>query len=808
MKHISFNGWKLFGTLAWQPDFSKWMQEGEMLTSPGMNHWIDAQVPGCVYQDLLRAGLIEDPYFGTNSFSCEWVANRWWIYRTTFTLTEEDLADQLQLTFHGIDYAAKIYVNGHLLGAHEGMFIPFTACINDTAKAGQNTLVCALEHAPFCAPQPGYTSQTHYLKPRFNYKWDFAARLVSLGLYDEVTLTAYPLARIADAHIRTLQESEDWKLDVTLSLETYREGTADITLSLHAPEGMSDDVICHKTQLPLTGGMQEYHVSIPVKNPALWWPNGYGSQPLYRLEAAVYSGNTLSDQRDWKVGFRTLSYFHADGREDALAYGVMINGRRIYLKGTNIVPFDCMNGTVTKERLLTQLTAAKDANIDYLRIWGGGNIESELFYELCDEMGFLVMQEFTMSSSGCDDVPSRDPHFLALLEQAAICQMKIKRNHPCLIFWDGGNELTDERYLGQEDHEGHPATLEDPTLAHLKELAELYSPGIQMLPSSGSGPNALLNPDTPGQNHDVHGPWGYMGVRGHYTLYNNSDSILHGEFGCGGMANKEAIERFTRPEDRRLYTSRENAVWAHHTGGWDSYAGRERMMFGELRDLPFEDYIRISQFIQAESLRYSLESNRRRQWKNVGEMTWQFNEPWPNIQCSNIVDYYGGKKLAWYFMRDAYAPVMTSLRYDSLFYTPGDTFQTTLFLLSDLPDAPFSVTYTLQDEKGAVLSEGSVSGLIRQDEVLQLSRISQVLPADITGSFSVLLHTTCGTVTSDKEYFFLIADQDLPLQLTEEERRKLLQNSKGLANGPDDKRADAASVISYVKRLESLYHTK
>lgn len=781
MKTITLNSWKLMGTLPWQPDFSKWMRDGEM--RPDQTDWIDASVPGCVYQDLLRAGLIDDPYFGTNSLSCEWVANRWWVYRTSFSLTEQDFADHIELTFHGIDYAAKIYLNGQLLGEHEGMFIPFSACVNEAARPGENILICVLEHAPFCAPQPGYTSKTHYLKPRFNYKWDFAARLVSLGLYDQVTLTAYPIASISGAYIRPVFQKDQWTLEIDLSVTAYRSGCAELLLSLFAPSGQL------LTEMPaaalsLSEGLSDQHFSIPVKEPLLWWPNGYGEQPLYRLQARLLENGRPSDEKSWNTGFRTLSYFQADGRQDALAYGVCINGRRIYLKGTNIVPFDCMTGVVTPEKLREQIGAAKAANINFFRIWGGGNIESEAFYDLCDEMGILVMQEYTMSSSGCDDVPSRDPHFIALLERALTFQLPLKRNHLCLTFLCGGNELTDIRYLGREDHEGHPASFEDPTLARLKKLSEALCPDIQMLPASASGPNALLDPSSPGKNHDVHGPWGYAGVREHYALYNSSDSILHGEFGCGGMTNLSALKRFTRPEDRQLFTSRENRVWAHHSGGWDSYSTREFLLFGDLRSLALEDYIRVSQYIQTESLRYSLESNRRRQWKNVGEMTWQFNEPWPNIQCSNVIDYYGGKKLAWYAMRDAYAPVLASLRYDSLFYAPGEHFEASLFLLSDLPDCSYAVTCTVTDETGgSLLPDGAIqqtiAGNICQDEVISLPTLTLDLPESITGSFSVCIHTECGSFSNEKEYLFLIADQGLPQE-----------------------RADVRSVLSYVKRLE------
>ena len=189
-------------------------------------------------------------------------------------------------------------------------------------------------------------------------------------------------------------------------------------------------------------------------------------------------------------------------------------------------------------------------------------------------------------------------------------------------------------------------------------------------------------------------------------------------------------------------------------------------------------------------------------------MTWQFNEPWPNIQCSNIIDYYGGKKLAWYAMRDAYAPVLASLRYDSLFYAPGERFEASLSLLSDLPDCRYTVTCTVTDQAGCSLLPGDsrrldFCGSICQNQVISFEPLTLDLPETITGSFSVRIHTECGDFSNDKEYLFLIADKDLPLELRPEEESQIQERKgKGLANGLYDKRADVRSVLAYVKRLE------
>lgn len=805
MKNITFSGWKLAAVQPYQPIYAPLIAEGFMV--PATTQWMDAAVPGSVYRDLMAAGLIEDPYYGDNSLKCEWVANRWWAYRTAFSLEKEDLADTLKLTFEGIDYAAMIYVNGILIGEHEGMYLPFEAVINDFVKEGENILVCVLKNAPDADPQGGFTSKTRYLKARFNYKWDFCTRLVDLGLYGAVTLKAYSAAAITGSFARPVKTEEGWKLFTELEIDGYREEAAKAVYELEIETENGLKRLTAERPFAMKKDYNTVRFTIDLAGegitPRLWWPNGYGGQVLHTAIFSVMAEGKTADSVKHRIGFRTIEYRHADGREDALPYLFVINGKKIYLKGTNMVPLDCMSG-ISAEEVRKKLTDVRDANVNYVRIWGGGHIESEDYYRCCDELGLMILQEFPMSSSGCDDVPSKNPVFVEMLHRMAVYQMKIKRNHVSLSLIDGGNELTDEKYLGRPDHEGHPATFEDSTLAMLKGVCEAVCPDIMMLPSSATGPNALLKKGDPGNNHDVHGPWGYMGVVEHYSLYNESDSIVHGEFGCGGISGISALRKILPPQELRLTTSHESALWAHHSGGWDSYNGRERLMFGELRELPFTDYIKVNQFVQAESLRYSLEANRRRQWKNVGEMTWQFNEPWPNLQCSNVLEYYGGKKLAYYFMREAYAPVLASLRYQKLFYEAGERFEAALHLINDRADAPYRVECSVRTDGGRSLFEETYCGTALEDVSFELGKISLCLPKDITGSFSVFLNVTCGDYADSKEYLMLIADRDVPVKKTDLEiymEQALAGKQKEQQNDFDVRRADPRKVVAYVDRM-------
>lgn len=796
MKKEILKNWQVIGTMPFQADFSKNMQIGDL--DSNMTEWFEASVPGCVYNDAWKAGIIQDPYYERNSLNCEWIANRWWIYRTTFTLSEKDLDEKLRLCFNGIDYSAQIFLNGIKLGRHEGMYIPFEAVINPHAKEGENILVCIVEHAPFADPQPGYTSKTRFLKSRCNYKWDFACRLVSLGLYDKVEISSYPSAAIDYHFVRSVKTEGGWQVDALAELESFKPFTGKVEFKLLFN---NEQVAYEFKELRVEEGIGKAELSVGIDNPKLWWPNGYGEQNLYDYEITLSDENGVTDIVRGRLGIRTLEYRHADGRKDALKYNVVINGKRIYLKGTNMVPLDCMTGKPDYAETKRILTAARDANINFLRIWGGGHIENEDYYSICDELGLMIMQEFTMSSSGCDDVPSKNHEFLDLLKKAAVHNMKVKRNHASLIFWDGGNELSDEKYIDRPDHEGHPATFEDSTLAMLFGLAHQLSPDVAMLPSSGSGPNALLKPEDKGNNHDVHGPWGYLGVEEHYKFYNESDSIVHGEFGCGGMSGYEQITKIVSKEHLKVTTSLENSVWAHHSGGWDNYAFREQAMFGDLRSMPIEDYIKVSQYVQFESLRYSLESNRRRQWKNVGQMTWQFNEPWPNLQCSNVLEYYGGKKLGYYAVKEAYDSVNVSLKYNRIFYSATDSFEGEMFIINDNKTADYKIDCKAVTDKGQTLFETSFSGVADEGKSQLISEIRFGFDKLDCDSFSLLLDISCGDYHAEKEYLMFIAEVESEMKLSSAEKARMerffKEKGKKLLT---QKRANPTSAIKFFDR--------
>ena len=339
----------------------------------------------------------------------------------------------------------------------------------------------------------------------------------------------------------------------------------------------------------------------------------------------------------------------------ARPYTFSVNGRKIYAKGWNWVPMDVLYGVERPAKLERLLQLARRAHVNLLRVWGGGLIEREAFYDLCDRYGIMVWQEFIQSSSGVDNCPSDDPAFVAMMVGEAERIIPRKRNHPSLAVWCGGNELMPAPE--------QPADDSLPVLAALHDVVRRLDADRHWLPTSASGrlsSNSLVNiAQDPLGMHDVHGPWEHQGLTGQYALYNQGASLFHSEFGVEGYTNLKTIEAHVAPAHRWPAT-RDNPV-LYHTASWWIKEATIRETFGEVPDLPH--LVLASQFLQADGLRYAVEADRRRQYRNSGTLPWQFNEPFPNVACTSAVDYHAQPKPVYYAVARAYEGLHVSARF-------------------------------------------------------------------------------------------------------------------------------------------------
>jgi beta-mannosidase len=679
---LSDLNWQVKGYWPYVPIKEKSMETGQQLH--GVTPWIPAKVPGGVHYDLYRAGYITNPYYGLDSLKCEWIENRWWMYRVVFPKPDIKLNRKTELIFEGLDYEASIFVNDVLLAEHKGMYMECRVDITKVLKE-ENKLVVVFKGVPQEMGQIGYTSRTSTQKSRFNYKWDFSTRLVNIGFWKDVKLKVYEETELEDIFVRTDVRKSQGVIRIEGAIIVQTPWLPDFIMHLYDPE---DGICIYEGDLLLNpdGRFQE---EIIVDRPKLWYPNGSGKQPLYTLQVkAVYPKKEL-ELYTQKVGIRSLTFVHNEREHPgALPYTVKLNGEKVYIKGMNITPIDHIYGNVTKEQYEFLIDAAVNANVNLLRIWGGGLIEKEWLYDLCDEKGILIWQEFIQSSSGIDNAPALNKSYLQLLYDNSLAAIKQKRNHVSLTVWSGGNEL-----MKSPDT---PCRYDNPNIYMLKELVEQHDSGRMFLPTSASGPREFISFDK-GVSHDVHGGWRYEGNPRHYQLYGGSDNLFHSEFGMDGTSGLKSLKKFLPKEAWYPTPMSGNLYWQHHGEWWGTY-GRDTQLFGEINNLAL--FVQCSQYVQAEGLRFIIEANRRRKYQNSGCILWQLNEPWPNASCTNLLDYYGDAKPAYYAVKEAYAPIHISTTYQKLDYELGEELSEGIVLHNSGEEFYAKIDCSVRNRKG------------------------------------------------------------------------------------------------------------
>jgi len=664
--NLNANKWLLKGYWAWSPYIGNNLERG--IDQMGVTEWIPATVPGGVHYDLYRAGLIDHPYYNDNSIKCEWVENRWWIYKTTLSIGEAD-GLRYELVFEGLDYEADVYVDNRRIGSHKGMFHPLKLDITEFVNAHRELELKVVFRGAPDEMGFGKTSLTRTQKSRFNYKWDFSTRLVNIGFWGDVYVRVHKEMSLEDIALSTCTNGDRGEIQLEVEWASPCSGASDgrsapvLHISCYSP----DSRLVAEQQLDINRVSNRIVTKLEIENPELWYPNGYGDQPLYRLEIRIRAGETVLDELVHFAGIRHLEYaLNAQSPEDALPYTVRINGENIYIKGVNITPFDHLYGNMTERHYEWMLFLIKRAHVNMIRVWGGGVIERKLFYELCDRYGIMVWQDFVQSSSGVENIPSKSEEFMDLLYRSAEAAVKSRRNHTSLTVWCGGNELTNER--------NKPADYTDRNLAMLKSIVERHDARRLFLPTTPSGPaeNVVHEGSVA---HDVHGQWKYQGNPDHYELYENADHLFHSEFGVDGMSSVKSLRKFLSEDYLTPVSMDQSLMWSHHGEWWDTF-GRDRELFGDFGNI--SAMVDCSQWIQAEGLRFIIEADLRKKFKNSGSIIWQFNEPWPNVSCTSLCDYYGEPKMAYYWTKQAYRPISVSLSYGKLHYETGERFEAAL----------------------------------------------------------------------------------------------------------------------------------
>ncbi len=715
---------------SWQFGAAAWARPGASLAYSKLE-LLPAEVPGHVHLDLARAGIIGHPFVQLGELGCQWVDEQEFLYVLDFDWQPTLTLPRRILRFEGLDSLCRISVNGQELARHDNMFLPLELDVSQELVPGRNELCVVFSSSVLAGHQrrasyfakeglspdlERFDERSFVRKAQYMYGWDWGPRLVSCGIWRPVSLLEFA-ARLTDVHV-TQEHLPDGSVRVAAQASVEGRGTV-----VHCLEGFP----------PKPGDGEVAHLA----RPRLWHPACHGEPSLYRLttylcseslnpdslptaprEARLALEAAALDVRVTRIGLRRLELV-AEPDESGKTFAFRVNGEELWAFGANYIPSSSFPSQGSEAELRKLLTMARKAGMNMLRVWGGGVYESDTFYDLCDELGLLVWQDFPFA---CAYYPDDDPACALLREEASPNILRL-RNHPSLALWCGNNENLEMFEKRWGDPRRHPERyygrrLYDEVLPRL--LAEL-DPGRPYIPSSPHGGEKASGDDA-GDDHY----WDAWHGRGDWVHYRDSKARFASEFGFASSCSERAWARaFGRPEGvARAFpasTSLRDPVvrWHDKTGkGLETFVGFVELHYPRRESL--EDWIYYSQLNQRDALRYAIE-HYRRSGRCKGTLIWQLNDCWP-VQSWAVIDSEMQPKPAWFELERLYAPVLLSLQWEGS--------RLSAWAVADHLSAPQteSLELALRDVKsGAVLERFSaevvlVSGMPALALTLDLAR--------------------------------------------------------------------------------------
>lgn len=617
--------------------------------------WHSAHVPGSVYADLMADGTMPDPFWRENELDAFERMKKDYVYQRTFTVSEAQLAHaHVELVCEGLDTLAHVSLNGREIAFADNMHITWVWDVKEQLHAGENTLEIRFDSPIlYCAKKaeeaPGWESSDatpgfrHLRKAHCMFGWDWGPRLPDAGIWRPIFLRTWDTARLENALM--LQAHHDGVVDVTIRPEIAGESawSAEIT----APDG---EVLT----LPETMAAEQV---IAIQNPQLWWPNGLGKQPLYRVTVRLATGDT----RMWRIGLRTMTVSR-EKDEWGEEFCHVVNGMKVFAMGADYIPEDNILARVTPERTRRLLEDCKAANFNAIRVWGGGYYPDDAFYDICDELGLLVWQDLMYACAFYDLTPDFERSIRVETHQ----NVARLRHHASLALICGNNEM--EMFMAGANSAliNHRTWEFVPTYPHhitdYVKMFEYILPAIvketapqtywwPASPSSGGNFDAP-NDENRGDNHY----WDVWHGEKPFTEYRKFFFRYASEFGFQSFPCLKSVKQFTLPDDRNIFSR----VMERHQRN-QAANGKILSYLSQTFRYPnsFDDLLYASQLMQAEAIRYGVEHWRRNRGRCMGAIIWQLNDIWPVASWASI-DYYGRWKALHYAAKRFFAPVMIS----------------------------------------------------------------------------------------------------------------------------------------------------
>ena len=617
--------------------------------------WHSAHVPGSVYADLMADGTMPDPFWRENELDAFERMKKDYVYQRAFTVTEAQLAHaHVELVCEGLDTLAHVSLNGREIAFADNMHITWVWDVKEQLHAGENTLEIRFDSPIlYCAKKaeeaPGWESSDatpgfrHLRKAHCMFGWDWGPRLPDAGIWRPIFLRTWDTARLENALM--LQAHHDGMVDVTIRPEIAGESawSAEIT----APDG---EVII----IPETTAAEQV---ITIEHPQLWWPNGLGKQPLYRVTVRLATGDT----RVWRIGLRTMTVSR-EKDEWGEEFCHVVNGVKVFAMGADYIPEDNILARVTPERTRRLLEDCKAANFNAIRVWGGGYYPDDAFYDICDELGLMVWQDLMYACAFYDLTPDFERSIRVETHQ----NVARLRHHASLALICGNNEM--EMFMAGANSAliNHRTWEFVPTYPHhitdYVKMFEYILPAIvketapqtywwPASPSSGGNFDAP-NDENRGDNHY----WDVWHGEKPFTEYRKFFFRYASEFGFQSFPCLKSVKQFTLPDDRNIFSR----VMERHQRN-QAANGKILSYLSQTFRYPnsFDDLLYASQLMQAEAIRYGVEHWRRNRGRCMGAIIWQLNDIWPVASWASI-DYYGRWKALHYAAKRFFAPVMIS----------------------------------------------------------------------------------------------------------------------------------------------------
>lgn len=686
------------------------LNQGWTFAQAGTNKWLEATVPGTVHQDLIHHQLLPNPFYGTNEEQIQWVENEDWEYQTHFTVTDEQLnREGAQLVFEGLDTYADVYLNGSLLLKSDNMFVGYTVPVKSVLRKGENRLSIYF-HSPIRQTLPQWASNgfnypadnDHHAKrvsvfsrkAPYSFGWDWGIRMVTSGIWRPVSLRFYDVAMIDDYHVKQAFLSDDIarivnELEIESTSETDKKVEIRILCSLKGEEKALIN-----QQITLSEGKNRFQLPLTISHPVRWMPNGWGEPILYDFTTQIIDNSRVVAEKHHCIGLRTVRVINEKDK-DGESFYFEVNGIPMFAKGANYIPQDALLPSVTAERYRMLFRDMKEANMNMVRVWGGGVYEDNLFYDLADENGILVWQDFMFA---CTSYPS-DPTFLQRVEAEAEYNIRRLRNHASLAMWCGNNEILEglkywgwDKIYSKEVHaemfRGYDKLFRELLPTKVKELDanRFYIHGSPYFANWG-------RPESWGVG-DSHN-WGVWYGKKPFESLDTDVPRFMSEFGFQSFPEMKTIATFAAPEDYQIESKVMNA---HQKSSIGNALIRTYMERDYIIPDKFEDFVYLGLVLQGHGIRHGLEAHRRNRPYCMGTLYWQLNDSWPVVSWSGI-DYYGNWKALHYQAKRAFAPILINplQRNDSLY----------IYLISDKlePLKQYSMELKVVDFNGKVLTK-------------------------------------------------------------------------------------------------------